>query len=1141
MSSGAPFDVGATVTGGVPPLTVEAEFAGTRLGALTVGTSSASDWHGSVRAPSLAVTTSGSVLVRVIDATGAIATAATPLTVNADTQAPTITSGFPADLRIESFFNTFTTTASDDGWVSLAVDLDGQVLASTEDDRTPVLYPRFTIPAARLGQTATLRAVATDSAGHTATVTRQYVIQPDGQPPQVTYLAVSPAAPVEGSLVTITASGMDPDYDFARLELFANGVSVGFTSSTYLSATYSVPAGTAGTAITITAVATDARGHTGQRVTSFTAGANHAPTVTLSGPTGPLLYGETVTLAGWANDNDTNLATLVTSIDGQPVDTTGGPASTSYLSVNKTYTVPTSGPSTTTLTLLATDGAGATALATRTLDIVQNQAPQVVITAVPEMRGGATYYIGVQVSDERTLPSVQLRINGQLMYSVSLPAAYNYTWSYTAPASGTVLIEATAQDNLGLTSTATRTVPVVTPSTVSVIGASDTTWENQNLVVSGHTLTVDGTHTFASLTVTDAGVVTQSPQSTAGLASLNLTVTNAVTVTGDSRLDLSEKGYLGGWQGLNADARGRTYSNGFGPAGTSGSHGGFGAFSAPATAASALYDDQSSVYYPGGGGAGDATDQSQRGGNGGGIMRLTAATLHLDGVIAANGGAGLHPGAGGGLSLDIGTLDGAGRVEAQGGQNAQLTEGGGGGRIFLVYTTNNGFDLTHLDARGGAPLGGAGTAFVKQRTASAPNLTYDNGGHASQTPSTLSSYTYATVRIGGSASVKGTYFYATSLENVGGTLVTDGYLYYSGSVLDLRGGTTTLSGLSASSLTSLSLSGALLDVTGNTTLGSLTSLAVTGSTLRIRSTLSTSALSTVQLTASTVEVVTWNTLQATLLTLDAGSRLALLTSSRSSTSPLTITAGTVTVSADSVIDVTAAGQPGGLRDYYYYSTTAGGTAAGAAGSYGGPGAGALASAVTGDFTNPASAGYGGSADPVSRAPGGNGGGQLTVNATMLVLNGALLANGDTGWRGGSGGTVSVTAGSLSGTGRIEARGAAFGGGGGRIAVRYGANNGFDLLGGLDASRLTDGGGPGTAFSLATGSTWGALVIDGRAVSTAATFPATFIPNTANSQLTLDTLRVLGGAQVTTNNTTTVQTTTDVDGGSSFTSPNLVLP
>jgi hypothetical protein len=140
-----------------------------------------------------------------------------------------------------------------------------------------------------------------------------------------------------------------------------------------------------------------------------------------------------------------------------------------------------------------------------------------------------------------------------------------------------------------------------------------------------------------------------------------------------------------------------------------------------------------SVYRPreAGGGAGNRSNPY-----GGGIVRLTAGTLQLDGAIRANGVfENDRSGAGGSVWITATTLAGDGTVDANGADvngNYYSLGAGGGGAIAVEYTNASGTVLSKLTARSGLPggnynrPGGAGSVYVKGGSSTYGDLTIDN-------------------------------------------------------------------------------------------------------------------------------------------------------------------------------------------------------------------------------------------------------------------------------------------------------------------------------------------------------------------------------------------------------------------------------
>jgi hypothetical protein len=536
---------------------------------------------------------------------------------------------------------------------------------------------------------------------------------------------------------------------------------------------------------------------------------------------------------------------------------------------------------------------------------------------------------------------------------------------------------------------------VVTFTNNTFIAASDLTYDGQDIVIDGTTVTANGLHSFNSMEVNRAGTLSLGGGATLNIGgaldvSSNSVVlcqgTNAssqvngqwagvgVTINaGTANIDASSKisadgqGYLGGTQG----------AAGSGPGGGSG-RGGFDAagagYGAPGGTQNETVPGQpyGSASTPtdlgsGGGGAGGA----EPGGSGGGAIRLIVAqALTLDGLISANGdpGAGFSgAGSGGSLYVTAGILTGAGKFTANGGSRTGMVNSGGaggGGRIAVYFGLNNsfaGFTASTADS-GRADLPPGTVGFIE--TAGQGRL-----------------YVF-----------KNFTFPEDSTLNFDAVTVTNG--------------------------ASLALGG--------------------GSTLNVAGNLSVSGGSTLLCQAK-----------------NTGAQV----NSQWAGVGVTITAGSVTIDTASKISADSQGYKGGSNGATGSgpgggSGRPGNDAAGA--GYGGPGGTqneALPGQPYGSATTPTDLGSGGGGAGGAE-PGGSGGGaiRLIVGQT-LALDGIISANGDPG-RGssgaGSGGSLYATAGILIGAGKFTANGgsrAGLGndggaGGAGRIAVYFGLNNSF---------------------------------------------------------------------------------------------------
>lgn len=283
----------------------------------------------------------------------------------------------------------------------------------------------------------------------------------------------------------------------------------------------------------------------------------------------------------------------------------------------------------------------------------------------------------------------------------------------------------------------------VTFTVNTTIGVGDTTYDGQDVVVQGCTLTVDGPHTFVSLTLLDGGVLTHSAYGSGDNAELglNLTVTGDMLVDASSRMDVNGRGYAcinGVSYGPGAGTGTRSDYGGGGGGGAFGGNGG--APESPYAGGHAYGSPSAPTQHGSAGGAGYAG----QGGAGGGWIRLVVGgTLQLDGQISADGSSGAaHSwgasggGSGGGVWLTANQFAGAGQITANGGLGYVVGEedsgGGAGGRI-AVHCQNSAFTGT-MGARGAAGgsiparSGGAGSVFFKPNAADRGQLMIDNGG-----------------------------------------------------------------------------------------------------------------------------------------------------------------------------------------------------------------------------------------------------------------------------------------------------------------------------------------------------------------------------------------------------------------------------
>ncbi|MBI4215426.1 MAG: hypothetical protein HY602_01760, partial [Parcubacteria group bacterium] len=100
-------------------------------------------------------------------------------------------------------------------------------------------------------------------------------------------------------------------------------------------------------------------------------------------------------------------------------------------------------------------------------------------------------------------------------------------------------------------------------TTNTAIADGNLTYENDDITCDGAiTLTVDGAHTFNSLSLINGCILTHSATTTTAINKLNLTITGTLSVCATCTIDVSGRGFVGGNNG-GAGSNGRT-SNGAG-------------------------------------------------------------------------------------------------------------------------------------------------------------------------------------------------------------------------------------------------------------------------------------------------------------------------------------------------------------------------------------------------------------------------------------------------------------------------------------------------------------------------------------------------------------------------------------------------
>ncbi len=525
---------------------------------------------------------------------------------------------------------------------------------------------------------------------------------------------------------------------------------------------------------------------------------------------------------------------------------------------------------------------------------------------------------------------------------------------------------------------------------------------------------------------------------------IELTVTNVLSVSTNSRIDVSGRGYLGGLSGANfANQIGRTLGNttvGGSLRRNGGSYGGLGGFGSAEAFANAVYGSYRDPNELGSGGGSD----SDPAGNGGGLLRLNVGTLRLEGQILANGGPGSSyggGGSGGGVKITAGTLGGGGSIQANGGSTGSgQPGGGGGGRIAVYYTTVGLFDFaTQLQAvggRSGIREGTPGTIYVRGAAGTLEQLVVDAFG------------TNAPVAFTPLLSLSG-----RSHSALAANILTDTNASFDpGSLIGLRLKLGAFSPVtfrvvanSTNSITTDPADGSLLTAAGSD--GTYSAELAVGAVV-IRGGAKVQVFD-----ADKAQTVRRGRLHAVNIGIATGGILSHPPATITSEFGLEITADDL-LSVDALSRIDAGGLGylgarnggnGGNDGRTAGNTTTGGSTRRNGGGYGGSGgfgtAGGSVNLPYGTAQDPNEPGSGGGSDS---DVAGSGGGVIHVVAANFVLDGHMLASGMNGGSyagGGSGGAIKVATRNWTGAGEIRANGGlgggqGGGGGGGRVAIYH---------------------------------------------------------------------------------------------------------
>jgi hypothetical protein len=197
--------------------------------------------------------------------------------------------------------------------------------------------------------------------------------------------------------------------------------------------------------------------------------------------------------------------------------------------------------------------------------------------------------------------------------------------------------------------------------------------------------------------ITGQSVLTHPAGTTRSSFGLEIDVEGTLTIDATSAIDATGRGFPSGV--TIEDLQPSVGASG-------GSYGGLGGIFSGTP--NDVYGDARDPNEPGSGGGGGA---------GGGVLRIRGGALTVNGVIRATGGTAGNGGSGGAIKLEIETLSGSGRIEANGGGgDGGFGAGGGGGRV-AIFGDTSGFTPSNVTTLGGAAnrFGEAGTVVIESQ------------------------------------------------------------------------------------------------------------------------------------------------------------------------------------------------------------------------------------------------------------------------------------------------------------------------------------------------------------------------------------------------------------------------------------------
>ncbi len=515
------------------------------------------------------------------------------------------------------------------------------------------------------------------------------------------------------------------------------------------------------------------------------------------------------------------------------------------------------------------------------------------------------------------------------------------------------------------------------------------------IITNNSTITFNDTINSKSMEFLNNTIITHRGADTAHEYRLTL-ITDNILIDSTSKIDVNGKGYLGDRYINGAWTGARTLGNAIGSInGAAGSYGGRGY----GAGSNLTYGDPFNPNEPGSGGSCGRSYTTYYGGSGGGLVRIAANKLTLNGIIQADGQNYTDfyygTGSGGGVLIVADSIIGIGSISASSPQY------GGGGRVAVYARGYYAFNSANVKANCANPSYGQRGSVIIVPPASDSMLVMNNASNVSRTDSI-------------------------------GIVISD--TAYDGYALKINGNGLAISG--DHHYRSLHAANSNISINGNATIDTIIT--------------NNSKITFNGKTQSRTITFTNSIVEGNDSIISSGSITALTNTTFTHRGAdtaheyrLTLITDNILIDSTSKIDVNGKGY---LGDRYINGAWTGartlgnaiGSINGAAGSYGGRGYGAGSNLTYGDPFNPNEPGSGGSCGrSYTTYYGGSGGGLVRITANKLTLNGIIQADGqnytDFYYGTGSGGGVLIVADSIIGIGSISASSPQYGGGG-RVAV-----------------------------------------------------------------------------------------------------------